>query len=289
MLPEQRVAAARDFQGPVADHQPARQEEAGPRHLVHELQDARRFERRKREQQQEARHELRPDEERQPEEAETLGPELHDGHDEVDRTEQRRRDQEDHADEPPRLPVGCRDDRQRRIRCPAGLRRAARHEEARQHDAAADEVHPVARHIELGERHVGRANHQRHHVVAEAADGEGHDAEEHHDGAVHGAELVVELREHDAPRRIGRAEQRADHRNGLHREGELITHQRHQPESEEQKQETRDGVLNPDDLMVLGKNPLRHEALFVVKIVRMSVSMRVEPVRVPLWSRYPTA
>jgi hypothetical protein len=27
--------------------------------------------------------------------------------------------------------------------------------------------------------------------------------------------------------------------------------------------------------VVLGKNPLRHEALFVVKIVRMSVPMRV--------------
>ena len=41
--------------------------------------------------------------------------------------------------------------------------------------------------------------------------------------------------------------------------------------------------------MVLGKNPLRDEALFVVIIVRVVVAVRVRPVRVPLWSRYPTA
>ena len=92
---------------------------------------------------------------------------------------------------------------ERRIRRPARLRGAARQEEAREHHHAADEVHPVAHHVELGERHVGRADLQRHHEVAEAADGERHDAEEHHDGAVHRAELVVELGQHDAARRAG--------------------------------------------------------------------------------------
>ena len=141
---------------------------------------------------------------------------------------------------------------------------------------AADEVHPVARHVELGERHVGRADHQRHHVVAEAADGERHDAEEHHDGAVHGAELVVELRQHDAARRVRRAEQRSDDGNRLHRKRELIAHQRHQAESEQQKQQRRDRVLNPDDLVVLGKNPLRDEALLVMICVRVAcVAVRV--------------
>ena len=76
------------------------------------------------------------------------------------------------------------------------------HEEACQHDDAAQEIHPVAHHVELGERHVGRANLQRHHEVAEAADGQRHDAEEHHDGAVHRAQLVVELGQHDAARRL---------------------------------------------------------------------------------------
>jgi hypothetical protein len=37
-----------------------------------------------------------------------------------------------------------------------------------------------------------------HDVVAERAERERHDAEEHHDGAVRGTELVVELREQDA-------------------------------------------------------------------------------------------
>ena len=264
VLPEQRIATAGNLERPVADDEPARQEEAGARDLVHQLQHARRFERRKREQQQEARHELRPHEERQAEETQAFRAQLNDRDDEVDRAEQRRRDQEDHADQPPRLAVGGGDDRQRRIRRPSGLRGAARHEEAGEHDAAADEVHPVARHVELGERHVGRADHQRHHVVAEAADRQRHDAQEHHDRAVHGAELVVELRQHDAARRVRRAEQRSDDRDRLHRERELVAHQRHQAESEEQKQQARDGVLNPDDLVVLGKNPLRHEALFVM-------------------------
>ena len=38
--------------------------------------------------------------------------------------------------------------------------------------------------------------------VAEAADRQRHDAEEHHDRAVHRAELVVELGQHDAAGRL---------------------------------------------------------------------------------------
>ena len=140
---------------------------------------------------------------------------------------------------------------------------------------AADEVHPVARHVELGERHVGRADLQRHHVVAEAADGQRHDAEEHHDGAVHRAELVVELRQHDAARRIGRAEQDPDERNRLHGKASCQRISAIRPNPKSRNRRARDGVLNPDDLVVLGKNVLRHEALFVVVSVRMGVSMRV--------------
>jgi hypothetical protein len=121
---------------------------------------------------------------------------LDDRDDEVERPEQRRRDQEDHADQPPGLAI--RNDGERRIRRPARLRGAARHHEARKHHDAADEVDPIAHHIELGERHIGRADLQRRDEVAEAAHRERHDAEEHHDGAVHRAELVVELGQHDA-------------------------------------------------------------------------------------------
>ena len=107
------------------------------------------------------------------------------------RAEQRRGDQEDHAEEPRRL--SWIDDGERRVGRPAGLRGAARQEEARQHDDAAEEEELVARHVDPRERHVRRADLERQHEVAEAADGERHDAEEDHDGAVHRAELVVEV------------------------------------------------------------------------------------------------
>ena len=138
------------------------------------------------------------------------------------------------------------------------------------------EVHPVAHHVELGERHVGCADLERHHEVAEAADGQRHDAEEHHDRAVHRAELVVELRQHDAARRLVRAEPAADDRNRVARIGQLKPHQHHQAEAEEEKQEAGDGVLNADDLVVHGKHVLAPEAqLFVMSVVvRVFVAVR---------------
>ena len=216
---------------------------------VHDLQHRRRFERREREQQQERGHELRPHEEREPQPGHPGCPQLDDRRDEVDRPEQRRGDQEDHPEQPPGLP-GRRDGGERHVGGPARVGRAAGDEEARQHDHAADEEHPVARHVEPGERHVGGADLQRDHVVAEAADRERHDAEEDHDRAVHRAELVVELRQHDAARRVRHAQQVADERDRLARIGQLPPHQHHQAETEEQEQQRRDRVLDPDDFVV---------------------------------------
>ena len=67
---------------------PARQEEAGCRHAIHQLHDDGGFERRKREQQQKRGDELRPNEERQPHPGQALGAQLNDGGDEIDRAEQ---------------------------------------------------------------------------------------------------------------------------------------------------------------------------------------------------------
>ena len=169
--------------------------------------------------------------------------------------------------EPDRL-AHRRDIGERRIRRPARLRGAARHEEAGEHDDAAEEVHPVAHHVELGERHVGRADLQRHHEVAEAADRERHDAEKHHDRAVHRAELVVELRQHDAARRLVRAEPVADHRNRMAGIGQLKPHQHHQAEAEQQKQEAGDRVLHADHLVVQGEHVLAPEAQLLVTRAR---------------------
>ena len=48
--------------------------------------------------------------------------------------------------------------------------------------------------VHARERHVRRADHQRHQPVAEAADHGGHDHEEHHDQAVAGDEHVEGVR-----------------------------------------------------------------------------------------------
>ena len=48
--------------------------------------------------------------------------------------------------------------------------------------------------VHAREGHVRRADHQRHHPVAEPAHGRGHDHEEHHDQAVRGDEDVEHFR-----------------------------------------------------------------------------------------------
>ena len=88
------------------------------------------------------------------------------------------------------------DGRQRRIGGPAGLGRAARNEEADQHDHAAEDIDLVAGHVDARESHVRRADLQRHHVIAERRKRQRHDRQEHHDRAVHGAEGIVEVGRH---------------------------------------------------------------------------------------------
>ena len=117
-----------------------------------------------------------------------------------------------------------------------------RDEEARQHDDARREVEPVAPHVERGERHVRRADLQRHQIVAEAADGQRHDGQKHHDGAVHRPELVVEL---------------GQHRSRI-RPGQLPSHKQDQQETDQQEGETRPPVLQPDDLVIRGKHAHRN-------------------------------
>ena len=90
---------------------------------------------------------------------------------------------------------------QRRIHRPTRLHRACSREETVHHQHAADEKEPKAQHIELRKRHVDGANLQRHHVIAERSETKRHNAEEHHDGAVHGAQHVVQLAIDDPTRR----------------------------------------------------------------------------------------
>ena len=126
-----------------------------------------------------------------------------------------------HAGQPQRLAVTARGPTSGAIGRPAVLAAPPGDEEAGEHDDAAGEVEPVAGQVEPRKRHVGRADLQRHHVVAEGADRERHDAEEHHDGAVHRAELVVELGQDMPPGAFDRAEQAADRAAAAARIGQL--------------------------------------------------------------------
>ena len=199
-------------QGVPLTTRPAGREEAGAGEAVHQLHERGGLERREREQEQEGGDELGPDEERHAHPAHALGAELDDGGDEIDAAEKRRGDVERHRDDPDRLAgqphrphemeIMAPEDRvlrlignggQRRVGGPARLGRAARNEEAAEHQDRADEEENDAAHVQAGEGHVDRADLQRHDEIAEGGKGDGDDAEEHHDRAVHGAERVVEI------------------------------------------------------------------------------------------------
>ena len=96
---------------------------------------------------------------------------------------------------------------------------------------------------------------------------------------MHGAELVVELGQHDAAGRVGGAEQPADERNRPARVGQLPPHQHHQAEAEEQEEEAGDRVLNADDFVIVREDVFPPEPELLMRvIVRMPVpvAMRFE-------------
>ena len=274
VLPQQRAAAAAAVGKLAADGEAGRQEETRVRDVVHQLQNAGGFQRRKGEQQDEGGHELRPDEKRQAHPRHAGRAKLDDGGDEIHRAEQRRRDEQHHADEPERLAVRRNGRRQRRIGSPARLRRAAGNEKAHEHHHAAEEKRVEARHVDARKSHVRRADHQRHDVVAERRERQRHDAEEHHDGAVHRAEGIVKVgRNRAARRRLAEDffEQRAEHRHRHARMRDLPAHQHHQEKSEQHEAERHETVLDADDLVVGGENILAPETRLVVFGVAVAV------------------
>src|SRR5207237_9112586 len=96
-----------------------------------------------------------------------------------------------------------------------------------------------------------------------------------HDGAVHGAELVVELRGHHSAGHRRLAEKLAEHRQRLPGIGELPAHHHHQTEAEEEKDQRGDRVLDADDLVVDREEVLAPERQLVVAVigVRMPVAV----------------
>jgi hypothetical protein len=95
---------------------------------------------------------------------------------------------------------------------------------------------------------------QRDEVIAERPDRQRHDGEEHHDGAVHGDQLVVELGKHDATRRIQFTEPASDNRYGLARIGELPPKEHGKREANQEKEQAGQRVLQADDFVIERKN-----------------------------------
>src|ERR1700730_4591820 len=90
------------------------------------------------------------------------------------------------------------DIRERRVGSPATLGRAARNEEAADHDDAANRKRPEAGRVHFWECHVRRADLERNDEVAECRKCQRHDAEKDHDRAVHSAERIVTFWRHHA-------------------------------------------------------------------------------------------
>ena len=250
-------------------------------HAVHELHDAGGFERREGEQEEETGDEHRPHEEGHAHPGEAAGTEVDDGGDEVHRAEQRGSDQQDQADEPLGLAgqplvddLAIGESGEWRVVGPTGFRGAGLHEERGAHHEATGEVDPVAHHVEAGERHVGGTDLERGDVVAEGAEAEGHDAEEHHDRAVHRAEHVVgvasDLTILEPACFPGVGEDPA-HPFGqwLVRVGDAPAHHHHQVETEGEEQQGGDAVLDADHLVVGGEHIFREESRIVMMIVVM--------------------
>ena len=141
-------------------------------------------------------------------------------------------------------------DRLRRIERPAGAGRPAGREEARHQHQHGEQIDPVAQHVDIGEHHVARADHQRDQVVAEAAEEQRGQQIDHHDHAVHGDELVIGLGR-DEGEGAGEAELQP------HQPGQ---HQRHQADADRGA-----AILDGDDLGVLREDVFRPPAMRMVE------------------------
>ncbi|KAF1857671.1 hypothetical protein Lal_00014188 [Lupinus albus] len=153
-------------------------------------------EHRQRQQQEERGDQLGPGEERHLVQRHAGGAHVQDGGDEVDGAEDRARaGKVQGEDREVDGRAGMAGGRERRVdgparACAAGAGGAFDEERAQQRAEARD-GEPERDVVHARERHVRRADHQRHEPVPEAADQGGHHHEEHHDEAVAGDEDVI--------------------------------------------------------------------------------------------------
>ena len=122
---------------------------------------------------------------------------------------------------------------ERRVARPARGRPAAGRDHPEQHDHAADREQPERERVQARERHVGRADHQRDHEVAEAREDRDDDGEDHQ-RRVLGDEHVEGLRVEVLVARLS----------------ELGPEEHRQETADDEERHRRDEVLDPDHLVV---------------------------------------
>ena len=104
--------------------------------------------------------------------------------------------------------------------------------------SAAAQEHPVAERVQARERDIAGADHQRHHQVEEGR-AQRHDDEENHRRAVHREDAVVLVRVEDV----------------AVRRRQLQPHEQRLDAADEEEQERRHAVQDPDALVVDGRQP----------------------------------
>ena len=145
---------------------------------------------------------------------------------------------------------------------PARARRSARGEVAAVEHDPAEQVQPVRERVQARERHVARADHQRHEEVAEPGE-DRHDDEEDHRRAVHRHRAVVGVLRQEVL--VRRRELRA------HQQREHAARRRRRPSAVHD-------VEDPDPLVVDGREPARDlAALPVARVDRFCSSRHSSP------------
>ena len=257
------------------------------RHPIHELHDTGGLKRRESEQEQETGDQHRPHEEGQAHPGHAAGAEVDDGGDEIHRAKQRRGDKQHQAEQPLGLAgqplvddLAVGESCERRVVRPAGFCSTGLHEERGAHDYSAEKIDPIANHVQLREGHVHRPDLEGRDVVSESSEAERHDAEEDHDGAVHGTEHVVGLACHFPvlqPAGFPGIVENEAHplRKRLVGICDAPPHHHHQIEPESKEQHGGDAVLHSDHLVVGGENVFPDPADIVMVIAVVVVRMVV--------------
>ncbi len=232
-----------------------RHEETRAQRLVERHHDCADEQGGKREQREDGGHEDAPHRQRQTHHRHAARTPLQHGHDVVEpahrEADDEERERNEHQDDSPIRPRGSRQNGLRRIQGPARAGGAAGHEEARHQQQHSEQIDPVAHHVDIGEHHVARADHQRNEVVAEASQEQRGEQVDHHDHAVHRDVLQVG----------GRRDEREHVRETELQPHDSRQHQRHQPHGNR-----GDRVLNGDDLGVLAPDVFADEGLRMVEL-----------------------